>query len=99
MAMGKATIAPRWPSVEAIIDHATDGYLFPPSDLSALNSAVLHLTRDREMRERLGRQARLKMEQQFTWHDCAQRFRSACAAAVSAHQESATESRARQPKS
>ena len=82
MAMGKATVAPRYASIEAFIEHSKDGYLFEPDDMDALEDAILGLAGDEEERRRMGRAARNKMVEHFTWRQTAERFRSACEASI-----------------
>ena len=87
MAMGKPTIAPRWPSLKVVIEHGVDGYLFEPHDMHALRSGILRLAGEREKREELGRRARQKMIDSFTWEHCARRFRWACEASVASRKK------------
>jgi len=82
MAMGKATVAPAYPPIAAVIDDGRDGLLFPPDDMQAMRAAIVRLVEDAELRESMGRRARDKMVRQFTWKHCADRFRAACEKAL-----------------
>jgi glycosyltransferase involved in cell wall biosynthesis len=67
MAMERATVAPRSPNIEDLIDHNIDGLLFEPDNEKALAGALYRLADDRELRLRLGSQARLKVTQFRNW--------------------------------
>jgi glycosyltransferase involved in cell wall biosynthesis len=67
MAMGKAVIAPRLAPIEEIVTDGKDGILFPPKNQVALREAIVELCRNVEYRIRLGRCARQKVLDHFTW--------------------------------
>ncbi len=67
MAMERATVAPRSPNIEDLIDHDVDGLLFEPDNEQALAEALRRLAGDAELRQRLGSQARLKVTQFRNW--------------------------------
>jgi colanic acid/amylovoran biosynthesis glycosyltransferase len=51
--------------IPEIIDDGATGFLVPERDAKALGERLLLLLRDRELRQRLGRGARLKMEREY----------------------------------
>ena len=67
MAMGKAVIAPGTENIRDLIDEGVDGLLFEPGNASALASAIAALRGDPVRRQQLGREARLKIEQERNW--------------------------------
>jgi glycosyltransferase involved in cell wall biosynthesis len=67
MAMERATVAPRSPNIEDLIDDEVDGLLFEPDNEEALATAVRRLAADESLRLRLGRQARLKVTRFRNW--------------------------------
>ncbi len=67
MAMERATVAPRSPNIEDLIDDNVDGLLFEPDNEEALAAALRRLAGDDELRLRLGQQARLKITRFRNW--------------------------------
>ncbi len=67
MAMGKAVVAPRLPNIQDFIDEGVDGALFAPGDAGDLGLTLSRLAHDVDLRERLGRNARLKVERERNW--------------------------------
>jgi glycosyltransferase involved in cell wall biosynthesis len=67
MAAGRAVVAPRLGGLQDIIEDEVDGLLFTPGDAPALAAALDRLARDRPLRERLGREARRKVERERNW--------------------------------
>jgi glycosyltransferase involved in cell wall biosynthesis len=67
MAAGRAVVAPRLGGLQDIIEDEVDGLLFTPGDAQALAAALERLARDRPLRERLGREARVKIERERNW--------------------------------
>jgi glycosyltransferase involved in cell wall biosynthesis len=67
MAMGRAIAAPRLSNIEDIVEHGRDGLLFTPRDAGDLASVLGQLATDPELREQLGRAARLKIERERNW--------------------------------
>lgn len=49
-----------------LIDHGNSGWLVPPGDPGRLQQAILTLLADRELRDRLGRRARLQVESRYS---------------------------------
>ncbi len=52
--------------VSALVEDGVGGRLIPPGDAAALSRAILELTADRELRERMGRALRRRGEERFT---------------------------------
>ena len=67
MAMERATVAPRSRNIEDLIDDGVDGLLFEPDSEDALVAVLRRLSQDEALRERLGRQARLKVVHVRNW--------------------------------
>ena len=67
MAMERATVAPKSPNIEDLIDDGVDGLLFEPDHEEALIAVLRRLTTDESLRLRLGRQARLKVTRLRNW--------------------------------
>ncbi len=67
MAMERATVAPRAPNIEDLIDDNVDGLLFEPDNGAALAATLRRLVYDESLRLRLGRQARLKVTRFRNW--------------------------------
>jgi glycosyltransferase involved in cell wall biosynthesis len=65
-ACGTATIASDSPGLRESVLHARTGLLVPHGDIESLASALRSLASDREMMERLGRQA-IEFAARFTW--------------------------------
>ena len=67
MAAGKAVVSTRIGQIAEIITHGQDGMLFDPDDEGMLHQTVHRLIENPELRRRLGRQARHRIEQMCTW--------------------------------
>jgi glycosyltransferase involved in cell wall biosynthesis len=67
MAMERATVAPRAPNIEDLIDDDVDGLLFEPDSEMALAATLGRLAHDEGLRRRLGHQARMKVVQFRNW--------------------------------
>jgi glycosyltransferase involved in cell wall biosynthesis len=65
MAAGKPIVATRVGGIPALVKHEQHALLAPRRDASALAEAVTRLLRDRELRERLGRNARERQRRDF----------------------------------
>ncbi len=72
MAMERATVAPRSPNIEDLIDHDVDGLLFEPDNEDALAATLQRLATDEALRRRLGNQARRKVIEFRNWRRIAQ---------------------------
>ncbi|HTT81707.1 MAG TPA: glycosyltransferase family 4 protein [Stellaceae bacterium] len=68
MACGRAIVAPDQPNIREIIDNGETGVLFDPDEPGALWRAIRALAADPARRERLGRAARVRLEERnYTW--------------------------------
>lgn len=67
MAMGRPVIAPKLASVEELITHGKEGVLFEPNNEEQFIDALSLLINDKTLRRQLGKAARKKVEENFTW--------------------------------
>lgn len=67
MAAGLAVVASNVGQIAEVIDEGANGILVPPANAPALAAALVKLIGDRELRLRLGRQARRDAERKFSW--------------------------------
>jgi glycosyltransferase involved in cell wall biosynthesis len=67
MAMERATVAPRLPNIQDLIDDNVDGLLFEPDSEQALSNVLQRLADDAALRVRLGKEARLKVTRHRNW--------------------------------
>jgi colanic acid/amylovoran biosynthesis glycosyltransferase len=65
MALGMATIGTQVGGVSEVITHDHDGLLVPPEDDESLAEAIGRLIDDPELRQRLGKNARLTILERF----------------------------------
>lgn len=73
MAMGTPVIASEVGGLAHLIQHGVNGFHVPSRDPEALAARILHLLQDKELRARLGTQAR-RYAQDFAWETIAQRM-------------------------
>lgn len=73
-AAGLATIASGKNNQPVTLRHGHSGWIVPPCDEDALIEAIVHLTKDVELRRRIGQTARLEAEQSHGWHHTAERL-------------------------
>lgn len=71
-AAGLAIIASGEGDQPLTLTHGETGWIVPPCDEEALGAALIHLAADRDLRRRLGQNARLEAEQQHSWRHTAQ---------------------------
>ena len=77
MALARAIIAPDQPNLREILKADSDALLFDPGDEASFFSALERLSRDADLRERLGNAARRSVEETpFTWAENARRVES-----------------------
>ena len=67
MASGRAIVASRLGQIEEVIEEGETGLLVEPESPEALAAALCRLAGDRELRERLGRNARRVAVERHTW--------------------------------
>src|SRR5262249_15950183 len=77
MALARAIVAPDQPNLREILKADSDALLFDPGDEASFFSALERLSRDGELRTRLGKAARRSVEETpFTWAENARRVES-----------------------
>lgn len=67
LACGRPIVAPRVGDIGEVLSDGEDGLLVPAGDPKAVVIAIVRLAEDRQLRERLCRQAREKAEKQGSW--------------------------------
>jgi glycosyltransferase involved in cell wall biosynthesis len=67
LGLGKPVVAPRFASIAGVMEHDVHGKLFQPGDFGELMAQLEDLVRDPGLRLRLGRQARQRILDTFTW--------------------------------
>ncbi len=67
MSHGKPIIASDLPVLREVLENEVNALLAPPSDVDAWVTALNRLRDDRELRQRLGRQALRDFEANYTW--------------------------------
>jgi len=67
MAFGRPVVAARGGGLLELVADGETGLLVPPRDAPALRAAVERLLADPELRERLGREARVRARERFGW--------------------------------
>ncbi len=83
MAAGAAIVATRVGGVPEIVEDGNSALLVPPKDEEALASSIVALLEDGPRAEELGRQARLRVEQEFDYLTLAKRTRELYQSATS----------------
>lgn len=73
MACGTPVVVSRVGGMHHVVDDGTTGYLVPPGDPAALRDRLRRLLADPELAGRMGRAARRRIEELFTWDGVAQR--------------------------
>jgi glycosyltransferase involved in cell wall biosynthesis len=74
LAMGKPIVASRSQGMEAYIEDGVNGLLVPQHEVGAMRAAIKRLLDDKELRERLGRNARAYAEAHLDPDRCTQRL-------------------------
>jgi glycosyltransferase involved in cell wall biosynthesis len=69
MACGLPVIATPNSGAEELVREGQEGYLVPIRDVEALQERILDLYRDPERRRAMGRAARIRVSEGFTWSD------------------------------
>jgi glycosyltransferase involved in cell wall biosynthesis len=76
MSSGRPVIASDVGAVSSAVVDGRTGVLVAPRDVEALAGAIEFLADQPDMRERLGREARAKVEADFELHSCTARLRA-----------------------
>jgi glycosyltransferase involved in cell wall biosynthesis len=79
MASGTPVVASRLGGLPEVVEHGVTGFLVEPGDIGELRARLAQVLGDRLLAERLGRNARERVLEAFTWDACAER----CLAAYS----------------
>jgi glycosyltransferase involved in cell wall biosynthesis len=79
MASGTPVVASRLGGLPEVVEHGVTGFLVEPGDIAELRARIAQILGDRRLAERLGRNARERVLETFTWEACAER----CLAAYS----------------
>jgi glycosyltransferase involved in cell wall biosynthesis len=66
MGAGLPVVATRVEGVEEVVEHDGQGLLVPPGDLEALVRSLLRLIEQPDLRERMGKAARKRIEESYT---------------------------------
>lgn len=67
MAMGKAIVASRLGQMSQVLDEEKNALLFEPGNSEDLSHQLKRLIQDEGLRQRLGKAARQKLENSYTW--------------------------------
>lgn len=73
LACGKAVVASKTGGLKKIINDGSNGILVPPGSSMMLEEAIVRLLKDQPLREALGRQARIYIENEYAPEKIAQR--------------------------
>ncbi|HEX6902203.1 MAG TPA: glycosyltransferase family 4 protein [Thermoanaerobaculia bacterium] len=73
MACAAPVVVSRVGGMHHVVDEGVTGYLVPPSDPEALRDRLRRLLDDPELARRMGRAARRRIEELFTWDHVARR--------------------------
>jgi glycosyltransferase involved in cell wall biosynthesis len=79
MASGTPVVASGLGGIPEVVEHGATGYLVEPGNVAELRERLAEVLGDRRLAERLGRNARERFLEKFTWEACADR----CLAAYS----------------
>jgi len=74
MACGKPVVCTNYASLPELVDDTQGGYLCPVNDVDAFAERIRHLGRDAELRGRMGRYNRGKVEREFSLARCLERY-------------------------
>ena len=67
MAMEKGIVASRLGQIAEILEHDKDAILVEPGNKEELCEAIIKLSNDKDLRQRIGKQARKTAENSYTW--------------------------------
>jgi glycosyltransferase involved in cell wall biosynthesis len=74
MACGKPVIGSNIHGINDVISHGDNGILVPPRNPEALADAILTLMADRDLRRKLGHNARQLMVEKYSWAEISARI-------------------------
>ena len=74
MAMGKAIVTSNIGQISEVIEHERTGLLIEPGDYKELAENILVLLEHKQLREKLGSNARVEFERNYTWEQNARRI-------------------------
>ncbi len=74
MASGLPVVATNVGAVADLVEDGKTGFLTPPNDVDAFSSRLAQLIQDESLRQRMGRQARKRIESRFTVERMTKRF-------------------------
>jgi glycosyltransferase involved in cell wall biosynthesis len=74
MASGLPVIATRIAGNEELVLDGETGVLVAPEDVNALRDGLRRLLTDAQMRERMGRASRLRVEREYSWESVALQY-------------------------
>ena len=74
MAAGLATIASGENGQPAVLEHGRTGWIVPPCDENTLCEAIVYLTKNPNLRRKIGQAARIEAEQCHSWRSSAEQL-------------------------
>jgi L-malate glycosyltransferase len=75
MSYGIPVVAPQAGGIPEIIEDGIDGFLIPPGNVDLFTEKCLLLSKDLELRKKLGSSARHKIETKFSIRACAEKYK------------------------
>lgn len=78
MSAGLPVLVPDIPSVKQAINHRENGFVYGRDDISGAASYLKELLQAPDYRKKLGSNAKLKADTQYTLDNCSSEFRAAC---------------------
>lgn len=76
LALGKPVVASRVAGIPELIEHGETGFLFTPSNTTALEEAIAQILNDGGMWEEMGRKGQARVEDEFEITNVAKKLRS-----------------------
>ena len=73
MASGTPVVASRLGGLPEVVEHGVTGFLVEPGNVGELRARLAEVLGDRRLAEQLGRNARERVLETFTWDACAER--------------------------
>ena len=77
MAMGKGIVASNLDQIGEVLKHNHNAILVEPGNVDQLVEGIFKLVEDKDLRERLGKQAREDVIRNYTWEKNAERVMKA----------------------